>query len=200
MNSELLALHGLCVKKAAEAGEVARILGLPDDEVTKALEAAVGSGDAMGAKGKFMATPQGRQRLDAAYPEEFAELRQDEGFVGAWQRFERVNRDLKQLMTEWQTKSVGGEEVPNDHDDPDYDAGIVDRLGELHERVEPILGRLAEGVPRLDLYRQRLDDAYDKALAGETDYVSGVRVDSYHTVWFELHEDLLRMLGQQREE
>ena len=200
MNTELLALHGLVVKKTAEAGEVARIMGLPEDETTKALEAAVASGDCMGARGKYMATPQGRQRLDAAYPEEFAELRQDDTFVGAWRRFEKINMELKQLMTDWQTKTVGGEQVPNDHDDPDYDAAIVDRLGELHERIEPVLRQLAEGESRLDLYRQRLDAAYDRALAGETDFVSGVRVDSYHTVWFELHEDLLRMLGQQREE
>jgi hypothetical protein len=200
MNTELLALHGLCVKKAAEAAEVARIMGQPADEIEKALEAATASGDAMGAKGKYMATPQGRQRLDAAYPEEFADLRDNSEFVSAWERFERVNRDLKQLMTEWQTKTVGGEQVPNDHDDPDYDAAIVDRLGDLHERIEPVLRQLAEGESRLDLYRERLDAAYDRALAGETDFVSGVRVDSYHTVWFELHEDLLRMLGRQREE
>jgi hypothetical protein len=200
MNTELLALHGLVVKKAAEAGEVARIMGLPEDETTKALEAAVASGDCMGARGKYMATPQGRQRLDTAYPEEFAQLRQDDAFVGAWQRFEKINTELKQLMTDWQTKTVGGEQVPNDHDDPDYDAAIVDRLGELHERTEPVLRQLAQGESRLDLYRERLDAAYDRALAGETDFVSGVRVDSYHTVWFELHEDLLRMLGRQREE
>jgi hypothetical protein len=36
-------------------------------------------------------------------------------------------------------------------------------------------------------------------LSGAIDYVSGVKVDSYHTVWFELHEDLLRMLGRSRE-
>ena len=200
MNTELLALHGLVVKKAAEAEEVARIMGLPADDVTKALEAAVASGDAMGAKGKYMVTPQGRQRLDAAYPEEFADLRGNDDFVAAWQRYERINRELKQLMTEWQTKTVGGEQVPNDHDDPDYDAGVIDRLGELHERADVILGQLTEGVERLGRYRQRLEAAYDRALAGGIDHVSGVRVDSYHTVWFELHEDLLRMLGRQREE
>ena len=200
MNTELLALHGLCVKKAAEAAEVARIVGRPADEIEKALEAAAASGDAVGAKGKYLATPQGRQRLDAAYPEEFADLRGDGDFVSAWERFERVNRDLKQLMTDWQTKTVGGEQVPNDHDDPDYDAGIIDRLGELHEQAEPILRQLAGGLERLDVYRQRLEAAYDRALGGETEYVSGVRVDSYHTVWFELHEDLLRMLGREREE
>ena len=36
-------------------------------------------------------------------------------------------------------------------------------------------------------------------LSGEIDYVSGVKVGSYHTVWFELHEDLLRLLGRSRE-
>jgi 2-methylcitrate dehydratase PrpD len=56
MNTELLALHGLCVKKAAEAAEVARIMGHPADEIEKALEAAAASGDAMGAKGKYTTT------------------------------------------------------------------------------------------------------------------------------------------------
>jgi hypothetical protein len=200
VNLELLAMHGLAVKKAAEAAEVARIMGLPADDLTKALEAAVADGDAMGAKGKYMLTPKGRERLDAAYPEEFADLRNNERFIAAWERFERINRQLKQLMTEWQTMDVGGEQVPNDHSDADYDAGIVDRLGDLHEQFEPTMQQLAEGVDRLEVYRRRLDDAYDRALAGETDYVSGVRVDSYHTVWFELHEELLRMLGRKREE
>ena len=30
--------------------------------------------------------------------------------------------------------------------------------------------------------------------------MTGVRVDSYHIVWHELHEDLLRMLGRTRQE
>jgi hypothetical protein len=200
VNDELTVLHGLAVKKAAEADEVARIMGMPPDSVAKALEAAAASGDAMGARGKYMLTPKGRQRLDAAYPEEFAALRQDGRFVGGYERFERVNRQLLQLFTDWQTMTVGGEQVPNDHSDPDYDARIIDRLGDLHEQAEPVLRQLAEAVDRLDLYSQRLSTAYDRVLAGDTDHVSGVRVDSYHTVWFELHEDLLRMLGRKREE
>jgi hypothetical protein len=200
MNTELMAMHGLAVKKAGEADEVARIMGLPAEDVTKALEVAVGSGDAMAGRGKYMLTPQGRERLDAAYPEEFADLRRDDRFVAGYDRFERINRELKQLMTEWQTVPAGGEQVPNDHTDPDYDARIIDRLGDLHERAEPMLRQLSEAVDRLDVYRRRLDEAHERAMVGETDYVSGVRVDSYHTVWFELHEDLLRMLGRQREE
>ena len=89
----------------------------------------------------------------------------------------------------------GDERVPNDHSDADYDAGIVDRLGAQHERAEKVLGRFAALEPRLGVYTRRLESAYDKVLAGEHDWVSGARIDSYHTVWFELHEDLLRMLG-----
>ena len=90
--------------------------------------------------------------------------------------------------------------MPNDHADADYDDKIVDRLGGQHERAEKVLGRFAALEARLGVYGQRLDDAYDKVLAGEHDWVSGARIDSYHTVWFELHEDLLRMLGREREE
>ena len=31
-------------------------------------------------------------------------------------------------------------------------------------------------------------------------YIASPRVDSYHGVWFELHEDLIRLSGKTREE
>jgi len=102
-------------------------------------------------------------------------------------------------MTRWQTVTVGGEAVPNDHTDADYDARIMDELGKLDEEAGPVLDVLAGLVPRLAVHRRRLTEALDRASAGETDFVSGVRVASYHTVWFELHEDLLRLLGRTRE-
>ena len=40
----------------------------------------------------------------------------------------------------------------------------------------------------------------EKAEDGKVEWVSDARIESYHTVWFELHEDLLRLLGRQREE
>jgi hypothetical protein len=104
------------------------------------------------------------------------------------------------LMTDWQMMPAGGERIPNDHSDADYDADIVDKLGALHERAERPLGRFAELEPRLRRYRERLEHAYDRVLAGEHDWISGARIDSYHTCWYELHEDLLRILGRQREE
>jgi len=198
---DLLALHGLAVKKAGGAEAVAAILGADEGAVAGALEAAVADGRAAGAKGTFMVAPAGREWLDGRYPEAFAGFRADGEASDAYERFERINRELLSLFTDWQMMpAAGGERVPNDHSDSDYDDGIVDRLGAQHERAEKVLDRFAALEPRLGRYRERLDEAYDKVLAGERDYVSGARVDSYHTVWFELHEDLLRMLGREREE
>ncbi len=197
---ELLALHGLAVKKAGSAAAVADILGLPEGDVSSALDAAAGAGRAMAAKGMFMVTPAGRSWLDEQYPTAYADLRENPEATAAYERFERVNRELLRLFTDWQMMPAGGERVPNDHSDPDYDRDVIDRLGALHERGLKPLERFQALDGRLGEYIRRLESAYDRVLGGEQEYVSGARVDSYHTVWFELHEDLLRMLGREREE
>ena len=147
-----------------------------------------------------MVTPSGRAWLDACYRDVFAAHRDDPDVQAAADRFERHNRDLLALLTDWQSIPTGGERIANADTDPDYDRAVLDRLGDLHDRAARVLARLVSAEPRLEQYVQRLESAYDQALAGQTDYVSGVRVDSYHVVWHELHEDLLRMLGRQRTE
>jgi hypothetical protein len=198
--ARLLALHGLVVKKAGSAAAVANVLGGDEAEVGAALDEAAAAGLAIGANGTFMVTPAGREWLDEQYPDVFAELRANPEAAAAYERFERINRELLALFTDWQMVPAGAERVPNDHSDPDYDNDVIDRLGMQHERAQRPLGELAQLEGRLGEYTRRLDDAYDRVLAGEHDFVSGARVDSYHTVWFELHEDLLRMLGREREE
>ena len=63
-----------------------------------------------------------------------------------------------------------------------------------------MLKALVAGASRLKVYQKKLLAALEKAENGETAAVSDARSDSYHTVWFELHEDLLRLMGRQREE
>lgn len=200
MSDEFLVLHGLAIKKAGTAESVAETLGLEPAEVEPVLEAAVADGRAVSGKGRFMLTPKGQEALSQAYPERFGALRESADFAAAYERFENVNRELKALITDWQTMSVGGERVPNDHSDPEHDRRIIDRLGDLHERAEPVLGELARYEERLGRYAERLQRALERAEEGEVDYVSAARLDSYHTLWFDLHEDLLRMLGRERDE
>jgi hypothetical protein len=197
---ELLAIHGLAVKKAGSPAAVAEILGAAEPEVQAALDAATSDGRVIGAKGTFMVTPAGRAWLAERYPEAYADLRSEPAADEAYRRFERINRQLLALMTDWQMMPAGAERVPNDHSDPDYDHDVIDKLGALHERAHRPLEQFASLEARLGQYLNRLESAYDKVLAGEHDWVSGARIDSYHTVWFELHEDLLRLLGREREE
>jgi hypothetical protein len=196
----LLALHGLAVRKAGSAATVADLLGADQAEVGAALDAAAADGLALAANDKFMVTPAGRAWLEEQYSSAFAGLRADPDASEAYARFERINRELLTLFTDWQMVPAGGEHIPNDHSDPGYDHEVIDRIGSQHDRAQRPLRSFAELDGRLERYLRRLDAAYDKILAGDLDFVSGARVDSYHTVWFELHEDLLRMLGREREE
>ena len=201
LSSEMhLALHGLALRRHAGAAAVAAVTGLAEARITALLSEATTRGRATETQGAWALSPAGRMILEGQYSRVHADIRGDTAFVQAYARFERINTELKQLITDWQTLVVGGERVRNDHSNAEYDARILDRLGDLHERFEPILATLCAGVPRLKLHAQRLDTALERAEDGGREWVSDARIDSYHTVWFELHEDLLRILGRVREE
>ena len=42
--------------------------------------------------------------------------------------------------------------------------------------------------------------ALERAEDGAIEWVSDAKIESYHTLWFALHEDLLCMLGRARQE
>ena len=198
--SRHLVLHAIAVKKHADAGAIAELLGLPAADVGRLLADAVRSGRAIEAQGKHALAPLARVALDGQYSREYAALRADAAFLGAYEAFERINVQLKGLITEWQTLELGGTRVPNDHSDRNYDERIIGKLGDLHERAERILRQLERGVPRFAYYRTKLSAALEKAEDGAVTWVSDVTLPSYHTLWFELHEDVLRLLGRKRVE
>lgn len=195
-----LVMHGLAVKKLAPAKGVADLLGVDEADVAAELDALVKDGKAIAARGAFMLKPEAQAELKEGYAAAHADLRADAALAEAYERFEAVNRDLKALVTDWQTLTVAGESIPNDHSDAEHDARCVDRLGSLHERAEPVLRALAARLARLAAYEKRLAHALEKIEDGDTTWFSGAKIDSYHTVWFELHEDLLRLLGRTRDE
>jgi hypothetical protein len=138
--------------------------------------------------------------LDSDYSRHYGDLRANADFVAGYEEFERINVGLKDLIGKWQTVQAGRDVVPNDHSDVEYDQRVLRRLDELHERIEAVMKRLAGHLPRLGIYRDRLRRALERARDYEIEYVSGARIESYHTVWFELHEDLLRLMGRVRSE
>jgi hypothetical protein len=201
LDPHLFALHSLTLKQMAEPAQLAEITGVAEAELTTELEKAEADGTVLARKGKYMIGPTGREALDAAYPTAFADLRSSATVTEAIESFETgVNKQILDLTTQWQTKEIGGEQVPNDHSDAEYDDKIIDKIGRVVEKTGKVLRPIADADPLVDRFLERLGGALTRAEGGETDYVSGLRVDSVHTVWFQMHEHLLRLTGRERPE
>lgn len=141
-----------------------------------------------------MPTPEGTAivaRLLRLPPGGQAEQDLDRLFDG----FLPINRRLRDVCSAWQTRPDG---TPNDHSDAAYDDTVRDRLDEVHSAIGPILRRMAAVEPRLAGYRPRLQEALDKFDDGESNWLASPLIDSYHTVWMQLHQELILMLGLTR--
>ena len=113
----------------------------------------------------------------------------------AYEQFLDLNRELIRICHDWQVRPGG---VHNDHTDPRYDWGVIDRLRTLDERTRPVVRRVARSVERFAPYPPRLRSALVRVEEGEHAWLTSPRIDSYHTVWMQLHEDLLLALGLER--
>lgn len=106
-----------------------------------------------------------------------------------------VNRRLRDVCSAWQTRPDG---TSNDHSDAAYDDCVRDMLDEVHSAIGPVLRRMSAIEPRLAGYRPRLQKALDKFDDGEANWLASPLLDSYHTVWMQLHQELILMLGLSR--
>jgi pyruvate,orthophosphate dikinase len=105
---------------------------------------------------------------------------------------------MKETVTAWQMRTVDGAQTFNDHTDAAYDAGVLADLGALHADAAAWARPFEAGLPQLAVYRQRLERAVAAAQGGDQRFVASPRVDSYHGVWFELHEELILLAGRNR--
>jgi hypothetical protein len=148
-------------------------------------------------KAAFLAlTPDGRA-AHAAWARVEPESEGEAAARRAYEQFLPLNTELLQVSTDWQIRAGN---VPNDHNDVHYDWSVIDRLAALDERAGPIVRRLGTAVDRFGEYRLRLRDAVKKVKEGEHEWFLSPRCDSYHTVWMQMHEDLLLALGLDRAE
>jgi hypothetical protein len=139
-------------------------------------------------------SPEGRARLGELLATERSSV-DVAAVAGVYGEFRSLNREFKALVTDWQLKNG----QPNAHDDASYDTAVLARLDEVHRRVVPLVDTVAAELPRLGAYAEKLGAALDRIHAGETMWLSRPLIDSYHTVWFELHEELILAAGLTRE-
>jgi pyruvate,orthophosphate dikinase len=177
--------EAIAVSLGADSADVGRQL---DDYVTRELFKSTPMG--------YRITPAGRERCT-----QLVESEHDSVDMSAvekiYQTFTEHNHELKAVITDWQMR---GPDQPNDHTDGGYDGVVLERLQGLHRQVLPLLDQIVDVAPRLGHYRARLVKAADAVAAGDHGFVSKPIADSYHTVWFELHEDLIGLAGLTRAE
>ena len=114
--------------------------------------------------------------------------------------FHAFDGRMKAIVTAWQVRGVGAEQTLNDHADAAYDTGVLDDLSALDAQMRSWLEPLTTSFRRYAAYRLRLARAVALVRGGDHRFVASPRVDSYHSVWFELHEDLIRLAGRRRED
>jgi hypothetical protein len=193
----LLVLHGLRLRGFGEAAAVADLTGLDVDDVTKHLEALNADGLVLHRDGRlpgWALTAAGRAEQERALAEEADAAGARPAVQDAYERFLGINTELLEVCTAWQMRG----DALNDHSDAVYDSGVVARLEALHQQLGPILDDLERALVRYEGYRPRLEAALAKLREGDNDWFTKPMIDSYHTVWFQLHEDLLNTLGIDR--
>ncbi|HKY78150.1 MAG TPA: MarR family transcriptional regulator [Acidimicrobiia bacterium] len=153
----------------------------------------VAAGVAMARGGNLALTPAGRE-AHAAWARLAPGSEEETLAKNAYERFLTMNVEFLRLCTDWQLKP-GNE--PNDHSDAAYDFKVLERLDRLDERAGALLDSLGKTVGRFSSYRSRLTDALDK-ISDDRAWFASPRCDSYHTVWMQLHEDLLTAVGVDR--
>jgi DNA-binding MarR family transcriptional regulator len=191
--SELAVLQAVRLKGRVSQPDLAATLGQDPVEVAQTVDALVDSGLLLAGK-TVKISPDGRARLAQLLAEERDGI--DTATIGAaYEKFRAVNAEFKALVSDWQLKDG----QPNAHDDSDYDAAVLGRLDGVHERVVPILHSVSMLLPRLRRYAARLDNARARLEEGDVAWLTRPVIDSYHTVWFELHEELILAAGLTRD-
>ena len=208
----LLVWLALRLKGLGEIDDVAAIHGLEPDDTEWLLAELDEAGHCMfrevGGVPKFILTPTGRDDGEAALAAELDAAGARDAVTAAYREFLALNPKMLQLCTDWQVlpadHPAAADDSPgdggrlNDHSDPDYDAAIISRLEDLHGELSGVLDALCSVMARYDNYGPRFAEALGKLQAGDLDYLTKPMIPSYHTVWFELHEDLLATLGINR--
>ena len=116
------------------------------------------------------------------------------------EKFRPLNTDFKQITTDWQMRKIGDRLEINDHRDFEYDFSVLDRLDRLHEQAKALKDELVSILPECGGYFDRLERAKKRLDDLDYRFFTGTDADSYHTVWFEMHDYILRKLGKEREE
>lgn len=200
---QLLTLHAVRLKGLADGAEVAARFTLDraeSDELLLDYEAYgwVSRSDVAGTAGWSM-TAAGRREDERRLAEELAASGAGGPVDDAYRIFQPLNAHLLDACTRWQLRPTADDALaPNDHRDIAWDQEVLADLATLDEELDAVAEALGTRLERFQGYDRRFHAALTRALNGDPAWVARPRADSCHTVWMELHEDLLATLGIER--
>ncbi|MGY1815323.1 hypothetical protein [Blastococcus sp. SYSU D00820] len=172
------------------------VRGMHRGELSAAQQELVDAGLALARGPVLMPTEAGRDAVAAALRLE-AGSETEQKVYQLFTAFLPVNRQLREVCTDWQRKPDGS---ANDHTDAAWDAAVRDRLDDVDTAIGRVLRRLSAVEPRLGHYREELTAALEQLDAGDPSALTSPLSASYHNVWMWLHQELLLMLGISRAE
>ena len=197
---EFLILNYLDIFRSSLQKDIENNIEMDREKIREVLNDLVRKGFVRRVDDQWQIEHAGREEMKRLRREVLESSGRREEVLSYCKEFEELNAWFKDLVTRWQVKNEGGMLVPNDHSDPEYDLAIIRELGELHRKTVDVLEKLSKVLPILKTYITRLNRALNLVMRGKIEYLSGVDVQSYHNIWFELHEGLLRLSGLKRVE
>jgi hypothetical protein len=202
-SSELLVLHAVRVKGMADVATVAERFALDGGLVMDLLldyEAfgwvtRVRFADLDG----WALTATGRMENERRLADELDRTATRSEVIAAHEAFIVLNSHFLAAVTKWQIRPTPTDALAaNDHSDTRWDQQVLDDLHDLARGLRPVGAQLTATLERFAGYPERYAAALDRADRAERAWVTQPKIDSCHTVWMELHEDLLATLGLER--
>ena len=189
-------LRVIGIKGFALLDGVADAVLAPPSAVQPVVDELVGEGLVESSAGAYKLTDAGRARSQETLAKE-RDAWGASNATAALDAFLDIDHRVKDVVTAWQMRDP---QTPNDHTDAEYDKGVLERLAAIHDDARAWLGPIEPTIARFRDYQSRLSRAFEAAKGGDGRFVASPRVDSYHGIWFELHEDLIQLAGRTREE
>jgi hypothetical protein len=202
---ELLTLHAVRLKGMAEDEMVAARFGLdPDGTRENLLDfQAVGwvSKVDFAGTGGWTLTSRGHAENERQLALELAATDSRSAVSAAYLEFLPHNERLLRASTDWQLRPSSTDPLAaNDHSDQEWDNRVLKELSALSQDLRDVCRALGDVLTRFEGYDDRFSAALERAQQGEHLWVNRPGTDSCHTVWMELHEDLVATLGIRRGE
>lgn len=114
----------------------------------------------------------------------------------AHRAFLPLNQRFGRACTDWQIRPTTRDAMAhNDHTDWGWDDRVFRALDALGHQLEAVMDPLAGALQRFDGYTASYAAALAKVNAAKPRWIDAPDIDSCHTVWIQLHEDLLSTLG-----